>query len=153
MATFDEQLAAAMVAKLAGSTLREVDQYTIQQASTGPATKINPVSFLTSVTDHQKSKNERIIQQLNREAELAYPLPQSAMSQAISTPQPQIASAPQPQTFTGHDPNQLTFDFVDEATQKKTLKQLDLIVDYLYSINNKLETLLNRDKHKHSNSK
>jgi hypothetical protein len=45
------------------------------------------------------------------------------------------------------DPNQLTFDFLDEATQKKSLKQLDLIVDYLYSINNKLDKILSRDKH------
>jgi outer membrane protein OmpA-like peptidoglycan-associated protein len=151
--TFDEQLAAAMVAKLAGSTLQEVDQYTVQQASSGPATRINPASFLTSIKQHQDNKQQQLIQQANRAAEMAFPLPPSPQAQVA----PQAVSQPQLQTFTGedpnHDPNQLTFDFVDEVIQKKTLKQLDLIVDYLYSINNKLETILSRDKIKHTNDK
>jgi hypothetical protein len=76
---------------------------------------------------------------------MAHPLPPDSVNQ--SQPVLQTVSQPQPQTFTGQDPNQLTFDFLDEATQKKSLKQLDLIVDYLYSINNKLDKILSRDKH------
>lgn len=152
--TFDEQLAAAMVAKLAGTTLTEVDQLTMQQASTGPATKIDPTSFLTSVKQHQNTRQQQqqqqLIDQANRAAEMAFPLPSAPIQTQVTL---QTVSQPQPQTFTGEDPNQLKFDFVDEAIQKKTIKQLDLIVDYLYSINNKLETILSRDKVKHSNNK
>ena len=76
----------------------------------------------------------------NREAEMAYPLPQPPLPVANV----QAVSTPILETFTGQDPNQLTFDFLDEKTQKKTLKQLDLIVDYLYSINNKLDKILSK---------
>lgn len=152
--TFDEQLAAAMVAKLAGSTLKEVDQYTIQQSSTGPATKIDPTSFLTAAKQHQQDRQAAMIAQINRQAEMMHPLPQQHLQPVAPPPLP-VATQSQPQlaTFTGNDPNQLTFDFIDEATAKKSLKQLDLIVDYLYSINNKLDLILNRDKNKQSNSK
>jgi hypothetical protein len=74
--TFDEQLAAAMVAKLAGSTLKEVDQYTVQQSSNGPATRINPQDFLVGVKQIQQQKQARIIEEQNRLAEQLYPLPE-----------------------------------------------------------------------------
>jgi hypothetical protein len=86
-----------------------------------------------------------MVQQAQRMAEQMAPLPFDPVNQ--SQPVMQTVSQPVPQTFTGQDPNQLTFDFLDEATQKKSLKQLDLIVDYLYSINNKLDKILSRDKH------
>lgn len=141
----EEQLATAIVAKMAGMELKKVDDNTLTQSSTGPATRIDPKQFLPGVQQHQQNHQAAVIAQANKEAEMAFPLPQ-----------PQIASTPIPQTFTGQnpvqvqpqsDPNQLTFDFLDEATQKKSLKQLDLIVDYLYSINNKLDKILSRDKH------
>lgn len=148
MPTMEEQLATAIVAKMAGMELKKVDDNTLTQSSTGPATRIDPKQFLPGVQQAQQTQQAAVIAQVNREAETAFPLPQ-----------PQIASTPIPQTFTGQnpvqvqpqsDPNQLTFDFLDEATQKKSLKQLDLIVDYLYSINNKLDKILSRDKHSSS---
>jgi hypothetical protein len=75
-------------------------------------------------------------------AEQMHPLPQQTLPAIPLQAQPAIPSALQ--TFTGQDPNQLTFDFLDEATTKKSLKQLDLIVDYLYSINNKLDKVLSK---------
>jgi hypothetical protein len=138
----DEQLATALVAKMAGMELKKVDDYTVTQASTGPATRIDPKQFLPGVQQMQQNHQAAIIAAANREAEMAFPLPQA-----------QTVSAPIPQTFTGQspisvqpqsDPNQLTFDFLDEATTKKSLKQLDLIVDYLYSINNKLDKVLSK---------
>ncbi len=141
----EDQLAAAFVAKMAGSELAKVDSQTIQQSSTGPATKLDPKTFLTGLQQHQQTKEQQIIQQAQRMAEQMAPLPFDPVNQ--SPPIVQTISQPQPQTFTGQDPNQLTFDFLDEATQKKSLKQLDLIVDYLYSINNKLDKILSRDKH------
>jgi hypothetical protein len=149
MATMEEQLATAIVAKMAGMELTKVDANTISQSSTGPATKIDPKSFLPGAQQHQQHQQDLIIQQAQRIAEQMAPLPPDP----ISRPQPLVQTVSQPmlQTFTGQDPNkdpnQLTFDFLDEATTKKSLKQLDLIVDYLYSINNKLDKILNRDKH------
>jgi hypothetical protein len=145
MSQIEEQLATAIVAKMAGMELKKVDEYTLTQSSTGPATRIDPKSFLPGVQQHIVNQQHAMIAAANREAELAYPLPQS--HQPMPQANVQVSSAPQPQTFTGQDPNQLTFDFLDEASQKKTLKQLDLIVDYLYSINNKLDKILSRDKH------
>jgi hypothetical protein len=143
MATMEEQLATAIVAKMAGMELRKVDENTISQSSTGPATKIDPKSFLPGIQQHQQRQQDLMIQQAQRMAEQMAPLPPDIVNQSV----PQTVSQPQIQTFTGQDPNQLTFDFLDEATQKKSLKQLDLIVDYLYSINNKLDKILSRDKH------
>jgi len=147
MATMEEQLATAIVAKMAGMELKKVDENTLTQSSTGPATRIDPKSFLPGAQQHQQRQQDLIIQQAQRMAEQMAPLPPDPIQ---SLPVPQIVSQPQPQTFTGQDPNQLTFDFLDEATQKKSLKQLDLIVDYLYSINNKLDKILSRDKHSSS---
>jgi len=147
MATMEEQLATAIVAKMAGMELRKVDENTISQSSTGPATRIDPKQFLPGMQQHQQRQQDLMIQHAQRMAEQMAPLPPNPNQ---SLPLPQTVSQPQPQTFTGQDPNQLTFDFLDEATQKKSLKQLDLIVDYLYSINNKLDRILNRDKHSSS---
>jgi hypothetical protein len=139
MSTIEEQLATAIVAKMAGMELKKVDEHTITQSSTGPATRIDPKSFLPGAQQYQERQQDAIIEQAHRMAEQMAPLPPNPIIQTVS--QPVL------QTFTGQDPNQLTFDFLDEATQKKSLKQLDLIVDYLYSINNKLDKILNRDKH------
>ena len=143
MSTIEEQLATAIVAKMAGVELQRVDEHTITQSSTGPARRLDPKSFLPGVQQHQQRQQDAIIAAANREAEMAYPLPTDYGNQ----------SQPILQTFTGTppalaqpqaDPNQLTFDFLDEATTKKSLKQLDLIVDYLYSINNKLDKVLSK---------
>jgi hypothetical protein len=145
MPTMEEQLATAIVAKMAGMELKKVDENTITQSSTGPATKIDPRSFLPGAQQHQQRQQDAMIQQAQRMAEQMAPLPPDPVNQ----PQP-VIQAVQPElpvTSPSSDPNQLTFDFLDEATQKKSLKQLDLIVDYLYSINNKLDKILSRDKH------
>ena len=139
----DEQLATALVAKMAGMELKKVDDNTLSQSSTGPATRIDPKQFLPGFQQMQQNQQQAMIAAANRQAEMAYPLPQSPQPM-LHANVPQTVSAPIPQTFTGQDPNQLTFDFLDEATTKKSLKQLDLIVDYLYSINNKLDKVLSK---------
>jgi len=132
----EEQLATAIVAKMAGTTLTEVDRNTISQSSSGPATRIDPKSFLPGAQQYQQNQHQQQIDYANMMAEQMHPLPGSqVIPQPLSTPIPQ-----QPAT----DSNQLTFDFLDEATTKKSLKQLDLIVDYLYSINNKLDKIINQ---------
>jgi len=146
MSTLEEQLATAIVAKMAGSTLTEVDRNTITQSSTGPATRIDPKSFLPGVQQYQQNQIQQQIAHANRMAEMMHPLPQQTLPTMPLQVQPMVSPVSQalPQTFTGQDPNQLTFDFLDEATTKKSLKQLDLIVDYLYSINNKLDKIINK---------
>jgi hypothetical protein len=143
MSTIEEQLATAIVAKMAGMELQKVDAHTISQSSSGPATKIDPKSFLPGAQQHHQHQQEQMMLQAQRMAEQMAPLPPDYGNQ----------SQPMLQTFTGtppvlaqpqSDPNQLTFDFLDEATTKKTLKQLDLIVDYLYSINSKLDKVLSK---------
>lgn len=134
----DEQLATALVAKMAGMELKKVDENTLTQSSAGPATKIDPKKFLPGVQQMQQNQRTAEIAHLNSMAERLHPLPQQApIPNVVSTPQAPIIAQP------SSDPNQLTFDFLDEATQKKSLKQLDLIVDYLYSINNKLDKIIN----------
>jgi hypothetical protein len=142
MSTLEEQIATAIVAKMAGTTLTEVDRNTINQSSSGPATKIDPKSFLPGVQQYQQNQYQQQIDYANSLAEQMHPLPQQTVPAIPLQAQPAISSALQ--TFTVQDPNQLTFDFLDEATTKKSLKQLDLIVDYLYSINNKLDKVLNK---------
>ena len=146
MSVTEEQLATAIVAKMAGITLMDVDKNTVTQSSTGPATKIDPKQFLPGVQQMQQDRQAAALAQLNREAEMMHPLPQQTMPTPGLQTHPAMSSVsqPLPQTFTGQDPNQLTFDFLDEATTKKSLKQLDLIVDYLYSINNKLDKVLSK---------
>ena len=135
MATMEEQLATAIVAKMAGMELRKVDENTISQASTGPATRIDPKTFLPGAQQFQQNKQSAMISQINQQAEMMHPLPPT-----IAPTAPQLP----PQQPINQDPNQLTFDFLDEATTKKSLKQLDLIVDYLYSINNKLDKIISK---------
>ena len=151
MSSMEEQLATAIVAKMAGMELRKVDDNTVTQSSTGPATKIDPKSFLPGAQQHQQRQQDAMIQQAQRMAEQMAPLPpdpiQALSTVTASTSQIQNTPATSSALVAPQDPNQLTFDFLDEATQKKSLKQLDLIVDYLYSINNKLDKILSRDKH------
>lgn len=151
MPTMEEQLATAIVAKMAGMELKKVDEYTITQSSTGPATRIDPKSFLPGAQQQQQRQQDLMIQQAQRMAEQMVPLPPDPV-QSLPTVTPNVGilqNVPATSTAlaTPQDPNQLTFDFLDEATTKKSLKQLDLIVDYLYSINNKLDKILSRDKH------
>ncbi len=135
----EEQLATAIVAKMAGMELKKVDENTITQASTGPATKIDPKQFLPGMHQHQQNQQAAMLAQINQQAELLHPLPhQPAPTQALA-PQP---PAQPTQVNSSNDPNQLTFDFFDEQTTKKTFKQLDTIINYLYSINSKLDKIL-----------
>jgi hypothetical protein len=72
---FQDQLATALVAKMAGMTLKEVDNSTVQQSSSGPATRLDPTSFLTAVHEKKKQEQQRQREELDRMAEQMYPLP------------------------------------------------------------------------------
>jgi len=91
MASFDEQLATAMVAKIFGSELKTVDDSTLQQSSAGPAAKLDPTSFITSIQEQRVHQQQRQVEDANRLAEQMYPLPPSS---SIPEPVPTIQSAP-----------------------------------------------------------
>lgn len=75
MATLQEQLATATIAKIFGSELKSVDESTTHQSSAGPATKIDPMSFITAVQENKRQQVERATSDANRLAEQLYPLP------------------------------------------------------------------------------
>ena len=89
---FQDQLATALVAKMAGMTLKEVDNSTVQQSSSGPATRLDPTSFLTAVHEKKKQEQQRQREELDRMAEQMYPLPATIQS---PPPEPQQVFIPQ----------------------------------------------------------
>lgn len=88
MSSFEDQLATALVAKMAGMTLKEVDNSTVQQSSSGPATRLDPTSFLTVVHERKKQEQQRQREELDKMAEQMYPLP-SPIQQLPPEPPPQ----------------------------------------------------------------
>jgi len=77
MSTLQEQIAAATIAKIFGSELKSVDENTLQQSSSGPATKLDPASFITAVRERQVQQQQQQVIDANRLAEQLYPLPPS----------------------------------------------------------------------------
>ena len=88
MSSFQDQLAAATIAKIFGSELKKVDENTISQSSTGPATRIDPMSFITAVQDRKKADQQRMIDEANRLAEQLHPLPAEQISLPPAMPPP-----------------------------------------------------------------
>lgn len=80
----DDELAIAFLAKSAASELHTIDQYTTQTSSLGPANRLNPLSFIPSIQQAQTESSvvsqQAVIDQLNREAAMAYPLPPPIVS-------------------------------------------------------------------------
>lgn len=89
MSTLQEQIAAATIAKIFGSELKSVDENTLQQSSAGPATKIDPMSFITAVQERRVQQQNRQVEDANRLAEQLYPLPDSSWS----TPPPTVQAS------------------------------------------------------------
>jgi hypothetical protein len=119
--SFEEQFATALVAKMAGMTLKEVDNSTVQQSSSGPATRLDPTSFLTAVHEKKKQEQQRQREELDRMAEQMYPLPSP------------IQSLP---------PESLSQQFIPQATQipqQVTPVDSSEIVDILKSIDSSIK--------------
>ena len=102
MSTIEDQLAAATIAKIFGSELKKVDDSTITQSSTGPATKIDPLSFITTVQDNKRVQQQRMLEEANRLAEQLHPLPPSpTVSQSTPPPIPQpVVQQPATNSYT-----------------------------------------------------
>lgn len=92
MNNFEEQLATALLAKMAGSNLQQIDQQTIQPSSSGPAARIDPTSFLRGIQQQREQQKSREIQRLNQAAEQLHPLPPPVASLPLIEPLPSIQS-------------------------------------------------------------
>lgn len=88
--SFEDQLATAFVAKMAGMTLKQVDDSTTHRTG-GPATRIDPASFLTMVQERKREEKQREMDELNKMAERMYPLPEP-----VQPPPPQQFIQPTP---------------------------------------------------------
>jgi hypothetical protein len=143
MSTFDEQLATAFIAKVAGSTLFDIDNKTLNHSSSGPATRIDPKKFLTSLPQNQQTNaptsdlQRRAVEESIRLATQMHPLPLTDI--ATHTPLPaqipqQQAMAPQPT----EDPNQLLFDFAQNQANGK----IEDVLTELKFINKNLQKIL-----------
>lgn len=115
MATLQEQIAAATIAKIFGSELKSVDENTLQQSSSGPATKIDPMSFLTSVQEKRAQQQNQQVIDANRLAEQLYPLPPSDISSV--QPAPAVVSQLTPHPVTPVAPVIETTGFTKEDIQ------------------------------------
>lgn len=89
MSTLQEQMAAATIAKIFGSELKSVDESTLQQSSSGPATKIDPMSFITAVQERRVQQQQQQVIDANRLAEQMYPLPPSEFAPTASPVHPE----------------------------------------------------------------
>jgi len=119
-----DNIAAATLAQIFGSELMRVDEYTTQQSNmTGPAVKINPKQFLIPNNNNQfnmRADERRIIEAVNREAEMSYPrndmppAPQPVYQQQAPAPpilQQTIAPIGSVAQTLVTDPNQMEFSF------------------------------------------
>lgn len=71
----EDDIAAVMMAGLASANLRDIDKNTTQQASTGPANKLNPQSFIKGHQPQVNLQRQLIQDQINKEALERYPMP------------------------------------------------------------------------------
>lgn len=134
----DDELAIAFLAKSAANELHTIDQYTTQTSSLGPANRLNPISFIPSIQQAQQIQAESnvvnqqaIIDQLNREAAMAYPLP------------PPVASTPQiplNEEYNNTSPNK---EYNNTPHNKGVLDALEKLSINLVDINKTLNTIVN----------
>jgi hypothetical protein len=93
-----DELAAALLAKLASTELQSVDINTTQAPSSGRANRLNPMAFVTEIQQrsqqHQQQNQQAILEQLNRQAEAQFPLP-PPVTIPVSAPVSEPARAPE----------------------------------------------------------
>jgi hypothetical protein len=132
----DDELAIAFLAKSAANELHTIDQYTTQTSSLGPANRLNPISFIPSIQQAQQIQTESsvvnqqaIIDQLNREAAMAYPLP------------PPVASMPQLPQFPLNEKYNNT-SHSSSVLDKSVIDVLEKLSTNLVDINETLNTIV-----------
>lgn len=91
MSDFEEQLATALLAKMAGNNLQQIDQQTVQPSSLGPAARIDPTSFLKGVQQQREEQKRKEVEKLNQAAEQLHPLPPPIAPLPLIEPLPPIS--------------------------------------------------------------
>ena len=93
MAVSEEQLAAAIMAKIAGVNLKKIDDSSLSPVTPGmQSNRLDPMSFVRqSIPSSMGPSSQQLqqIEELNRRAAEMYPLPQADL-----TPIPQMPSTP-----------------------------------------------------------
>lgn len=128
MQTFEEQLATAIVAKMANMTLRDVDEKTTHTSSSGPATRIDPLKFVHT----QQTQNNVPPQHFQRQVEYTNQLAE----QLCPLPPPSAPIEPITQLQT---PPQITTPQVFSAVESSS----DKVVEILTKIDDTLNKLVN----------
>jgi hypothetical protein len=128
MQTFEEQLATAIVAKMANMTLRDVDDKTTHTSSSGPATRIDPMKFVHT----QQNQNNVPPQHVQRQIEYTNQLAE----QLCPLPPPPAPIEPITQL---QAPSQLTTPPVFSAVEMSS----DKVVEILTKIDDTLNKLVN----------
>ena len=134
----EDDIAAVMMAGLASANLREIDKNTTQQASTGPANKLNPQSFIKGHQPQVNQQRQIIQDQINKEALERYPMPPPSAppvdTQQIAHP-PFVNAAPinlDPKTMAKIADAALIFakaiDRVSKSLCNKLDKQTDSVI-------------------------
>ena len=111
MAVSEEQLAAAIMAKITGMNLKKIDESSISPVTPGmQSNRLDPMSFVKQnipMSTGPTTQQLREMEELNRKAAELYPLPQADLTPIPQLPPtsppseavnlPHIVSAPQPQ--------------------------------------------------------
>ena len=124
--TNQDKIAAATLAQIFGSELLKIDESTTQQSNmTGPAVKMHPKQFLVGTpgdpTANLRADERRILEAVNREAEMSYPRQEEPQQQEPQQEVPLRVTAPTQQTISPIgvsvipqapiDQNQMEFSF------------------------------------------
>lgn len=133
MQTFEEQLATAIVAKMANMTLRDVDEKTTHTSSSGPATRIDPMKFVHT----QNQSNSFQSQQYQKQVEYTNQLAE----QLCPLPLPQLPVEPEPSV---HPPSLPLNSTVTSTAQNNTVSEvrLEKVVEILEKIDDTLNKLV-----------
>lgn len=132
MSVSEEQLAAAIMAKITGNTLKKVDESTLVPVATGPANRVDPMKFISSNNPTINQQQQKEIEERNRQAEMLYPLPQAPQPVV----QPQVANTPVvEQNYDSQLFLPLTYDI--PAAKAATTE----LIDTLKAVNNNLSKL------------
>jgi hypothetical protein len=133
MAVSEEQLAAAIMAKITGNNLKRIDDSSLSPVTPGmQSNRLDPLSFVQQTRSSQNGltpQQLREIEELNRRAEQLYPLPQADL-----TPIPQIPPSTPP-------PGAVNLPYVAPVSQPAsvTLSESILTREDIVSIRSQLE--------------
>ena len=118
MSTFEEQIAAATLAKIFGSELKRVDESTLQQTSSGPATRLDPASFLTATHEVKQRQKQQQVDYSNQLAEQLHPLPPPIQSLPVPEYVPPLTTGNNVLLKTNNDELISTLKSIDETLIK-----------------------------------